>query len=317
MWRYSCRGAHVGVLMSGCSPGRSAGPLPGANIRSWRTKIAKPPGQGKHLFVAVPTGWFDCIAMTLMVNADMNDIDETLTALADPIRRHVVELLQRGPARASSIAELAGMSPAAMSRAPQGAAPERPGRRRVSRRIRQQQDAGCFSCRRKGSLRSRPGWSRSRPSGPEQLDSFEEGAFERQEQQHDEPHRPHRGCRTVVTLRAGDRLRRVRPRRSDRGSASRRRGRAPARSTADIVRTQASAGGCLPPGRATRMGSVYRDGDGLRSRGCASLSTAPMARRWRCASKESPAAHVSRSSTGASTGSPPQTATWRSGTGRV
>jgi DNA-binding transcriptional ArsR family regulator len=46
----------------------------------------------------------------------MNDIDETLTALADPIRRHVVELLQQGPQRASSIAELAGMSPAAMSR---------------------------------------------------------------------------------------------------------------------------------------------------------------------------------------------------------
>jgi DNA-binding transcriptional ArsR family regulator len=52
----------------------------------------------------------------LMINASMNYLDDTLTALADPTRRHVVEVLQDGPRRASEIAEAVGMSRQAMSR---------------------------------------------------------------------------------------------------------------------------------------------------------------------------------------------------------
>ena len=51
-----------------------------------------------------------------MINAIMNDLDTTLTALADPTRRHVVELLRDGPLRASELAEGSGMSRPAMSR---------------------------------------------------------------------------------------------------------------------------------------------------------------------------------------------------------
>jgi DNA-binding transcriptional ArsR family regulator len=51
-----------------------------------------------------------------MINVSVNQIDQTFTALADPTRRRVVELLQHGPRRASDIAEGAGMSRAAMSR---------------------------------------------------------------------------------------------------------------------------------------------------------------------------------------------------------
>jgi DNA-binding transcriptional ArsR family regulator len=53
----------------------------------------------------------------LIINAIVDHLDTTLVALADPIRRRVVELLGAGDAlRASVIAERAGMTPAAMSR---------------------------------------------------------------------------------------------------------------------------------------------------------------------------------------------------------
>jgi DNA-binding transcriptional ArsR family regulator len=52
----------------------------------------------------------------LNINAIVNYLDETLAALADPTRRQVVDVLRAGPRRASSLAALAGMSPAAMSR---------------------------------------------------------------------------------------------------------------------------------------------------------------------------------------------------------
>ncbi len=51
-----------------------------------------------------------------MINAIVNDLDSTFTALADPTRRHVVELLRDGPRRASELAEGSGMSRPAMSR---------------------------------------------------------------------------------------------------------------------------------------------------------------------------------------------------------
>jgi DNA-binding transcriptional ArsR family regulator len=54
--------------------------------------------------------------MSLMINAIVNQIDATLAALADPTRRHVVELLRAEPLRASAIAEQSGMTRAAMSR---------------------------------------------------------------------------------------------------------------------------------------------------------------------------------------------------------
>lgn len=62
-----------------------------------------------------------------MINAGMNDLadestadeadlDGTLTALAEPARRQVVELLRHGPRRAGDIAEAIGMSRQATSR---------------------------------------------------------------------------------------------------------------------------------------------------------------------------------------------------------
>jgi DNA-binding transcriptional ArsR family regulator len=44
------------------------------------------------------------------------DLDRTFAALADPHRRHVVELLRQGPRRAGELAEAAGLSAPAMSR---------------------------------------------------------------------------------------------------------------------------------------------------------------------------------------------------------
>ncbi|HEX7527590.1 MAG TPA: metalloregulator ArsR/SmtB family transcription factor [Thermoanaerobaculia bacterium] len=46
----------------------------------------------------------------------MSDLDRTLTALADPTRRGVVELLRKRPRRAGELAESLGLSPPAMSR---------------------------------------------------------------------------------------------------------------------------------------------------------------------------------------------------------
>jgi DNA-binding transcriptional ArsR family regulator len=44
------------------------------------------------------------------------DVDGLFSALADPTRRHVVELLGRRPMRAGELAEAAGLSAPAMSR---------------------------------------------------------------------------------------------------------------------------------------------------------------------------------------------------------
>lgn len=44
------------------------------------------------------------------------DLDRTLSALADPHRRQVVDLLRERPRRAGEIADLVGLSPPAMSR---------------------------------------------------------------------------------------------------------------------------------------------------------------------------------------------------------
>jgi DNA-binding transcriptional ArsR family regulator len=54
----------------------------------------------------------------LKINAVLDDpgVDTTLTALAEPTRRRVVELLRDGPLRAGDIAAHLGASPAATSR---------------------------------------------------------------------------------------------------------------------------------------------------------------------------------------------------------
>jgi DNA-binding transcriptional ArsR family regulator len=44
------------------------------------------------------------------------DVGGVFSALADPTRRQVVELLGRGPLRAGELADAAGLSPPAMSR---------------------------------------------------------------------------------------------------------------------------------------------------------------------------------------------------------
>ena len=46
----------------------------------------------------------------------MNDLDQTLAALADPTRRGVIDLLRRKPRRAGELADALEMSPPAMSR---------------------------------------------------------------------------------------------------------------------------------------------------------------------------------------------------------
>jgi DNA-binding transcriptional ArsR family regulator len=51
-----------------------------------------------------------------MIYRNVNDLDSTFVALADPTRRHVVEMLRHGPRRASELAAGSGMSRPAMSR---------------------------------------------------------------------------------------------------------------------------------------------------------------------------------------------------------
>jgi DNA-binding transcriptional ArsR family regulator len=46
----------------------------------------------------------------------MSGLDRTLTALSDPTRRGVIELLRKRPRRAGELAEALDMSPPAMSR---------------------------------------------------------------------------------------------------------------------------------------------------------------------------------------------------------
>jgi DNA-binding transcriptional ArsR family regulator len=51
-----------------------------------------------------------------MIHPGVNDIDRVLSALAEPTRRRVIEVLVDGPRRASDLASIAGMRPTAMSR---------------------------------------------------------------------------------------------------------------------------------------------------------------------------------------------------------
>jgi DNA-binding transcriptional ArsR family regulator len=51
-----------------------------------------------------------------MIHASMNYLDDTLTALADPTRRRVIDALREAPRRASELAEAVGMSRQATSR---------------------------------------------------------------------------------------------------------------------------------------------------------------------------------------------------------
>jgi DNA-binding transcriptional ArsR family regulator len=51
-----------------------------------------------------------------MIQISVNDLDVTLTALADPTRRRVVELLQAGPQRAGELAARTHTTRPAMSR---------------------------------------------------------------------------------------------------------------------------------------------------------------------------------------------------------
>jgi DNA-binding transcriptional ArsR family regulator len=50
-----------------------------------------------------------------MIQLLMNDLDRTFASLADPTRRQVVELLGRGPRRASELADETGSARTAMS----------------------------------------------------------------------------------------------------------------------------------------------------------------------------------------------------------
>jgi len=52
----------------------------------------------------------------LIITPVVNQLDSTLAALAEPTRRHVVELLVERPRRASELATEAGTSAPAMSR---------------------------------------------------------------------------------------------------------------------------------------------------------------------------------------------------------
>jgi DNA-binding transcriptional ArsR family regulator len=52
---------------------------------------------------------------TIIANM-VNDLDATLAALADPTRRHVIEMLRERPRRAGELASAAAMSGPAMSK---------------------------------------------------------------------------------------------------------------------------------------------------------------------------------------------------------
>ena len=50
------------------------------------------------------------------MSARLNDLDQTLSALADPHRRRAVDLLRQQPRRAGELADAVGLTPPAMSR---------------------------------------------------------------------------------------------------------------------------------------------------------------------------------------------------------
>ena len=54
--------------------------------------------------------------MALIFITVRTEVDEVLTALADPVRRQVVDELRQGPKRAGELADAAGMSFPAISR---------------------------------------------------------------------------------------------------------------------------------------------------------------------------------------------------------
>jgi DNA-binding transcriptional ArsR family regulator len=54
--------------------------------------------------------------LAFIIHAMVNDIDRTISALADPIRRQVVEHLRHGSQRASDLADLIGVSRPGLSR---------------------------------------------------------------------------------------------------------------------------------------------------------------------------------------------------------
>ena len=54
--------------------------------------------------------------MLKSANASLRLIDRTFSALSDPHRRQVIELLRERPHRAGELAEAVGLSPPAMSR---------------------------------------------------------------------------------------------------------------------------------------------------------------------------------------------------------
>ena len=54
--------------------------------------------------------------MLKSTNVSLRLIDRTFSALSDPHRRHVIELLRERPHRAGELAEAVGLSPPAMSR---------------------------------------------------------------------------------------------------------------------------------------------------------------------------------------------------------
>jgi DNA-binding transcriptional ArsR family regulator len=51
-----------------------------------------------------------------MIACIVNDLDRAFTALADPTRRRVVDLLRQGPRRAGELAAASRVSPPSMSR---------------------------------------------------------------------------------------------------------------------------------------------------------------------------------------------------------
>jgi DNA-binding transcriptional ArsR family regulator len=56
------------------------------------------------------------LTQSLIFNVVRTEVDEVLVALADPIRRQVVDELRLGPKRAGELADAAGMSFPAISR---------------------------------------------------------------------------------------------------------------------------------------------------------------------------------------------------------
>src|SRR5919202_760124 len=57
-----------------------------------------------------------CLTFQLIINWLMNQVDFTLSALADPTRRQVIELLRERPRRAGELAAASAISGPAMSR---------------------------------------------------------------------------------------------------------------------------------------------------------------------------------------------------------